>query len=322
MGKFDFDVAKMVANGVVIPYEARDNVYNWLYAQQEAMWDDYNAKVDSGAFANWDERQAAKQACYDFQDQVYKYKDVLSNKDLPSFATKYQELKTTYAERSYIENSDGSHTPISNFDRIVDQIASGFDSENSNLGKTDSEKYATGRIPSSMSALLGISEPDRTDNKGWNYEQTPDWYNADLYNPESMKAYGYTPTSNTPEGYAPTIGQRGTVSIQEGSSWKAPTQNSSNGSGSSNNTSSLKNRDTTTSNSGRRYTYYRRSSGGSGGGRSYSSKISIYSRPASSLSTDRPATMYSKNRNYTKYDYLRPDFETKGSRDAYKRSDI
>lgn len=312
MGKFNFDVAEMKANGVVIPYEARDNVYNWLYAQQEAMWDDYNAKVDRGEFANWDERQAAKQACYDFQDQVYKYKDVLSNKDLPSFATKYQELKTTYAERSYIENEDGSHTPISNFDRIADQFLSGFNPDNSILGKTDSEKYATGRIPSSMSALLGMSEPDRTDGKGWNYEQTPDWYNSELYNPESMEAYGYTPSSNVPEGYAPTIGQRATVSINETSSWKPPKQDSESSSSPSNKTSI----GTTTSNSGRKYSY-RKSSGGP-----YSSRISLYSHPASSLSTDRPATMYSKNRNYTRYDYLRPDFETKGSRDAYKRSDI
>lgn len=312
MGKFNFDVAEMKANGVVIPYEARDNVYNWLYAQQEAMWDDYNAKVDRGEFANWDERQAAKQACYDFQDQVYKYKDVLSNKDLPSFATKYQELKTTYAERSYIENEDGSRTPISNFDRIADQLLSGFNPDNSILGKTDSEKYATGRIPSSMSALLGMSEPDRTDGKGWNYEQTPDWYNSELYNPESMEAYGYTPSSNVPEGYAPTIGQRATVSINETSSWKPPKQDSDSSSSPSNKTSI----GTTTSNSGRKYSY-RKSSGGS-----YSSRISLYSHPASSLSTDRPATMYSKNRNYTRYDYLRPDFETKGSRDAYKRSDI
>lgn len=311
MGKFDFDVATMVANGVVIPYEARDNVYNWLYSQQEAMWDDYNAKVDRGEFANWDERQAAKQACYDFQDQVYKYKDVLSNKDLPSFATKYQELKTTYADRSYIENEDGSHTPISNFDRIADQILSGFNPDNSILGKTGSEKYATGRIPSSMSALLGMSEPDRTDGKGWNYEQTPDWYNSELYNPESMEAYGYTPSSNVPDGYAPTIGQRGTVSIKETSSWKAPKQESNSSSSSSSKAST----GTTTSSSGQKYSY--KKSGGS-----YSGKISIYSRPASSLNTDRPATMYSKSRNYTKYDYLRPDFETKGSRDAYKRSDI
>ena len=65
--------------------------------------------------------------------------------------------------------------------------------------------------------------------------------------------------------------------------------------------------------------YYR--SGGSGG--SYERNPSIYSHAPSSLNTDKPATMYSKTpASYARFDYLRPDVQTKGSREAYKRSDF
>lgn len=72
--------------------------------------------------------------------------------------------------------------------------------------------------------------------------------------------------------------------------------------------------------------YYPRSYGYSrsygGGGSSYEYNPKIYSNPAYSLSADRPATMYSKIPYSTTFDYLNPNFETKGSREAYKRSDI
>lgn len=320
MGKFNFDAGLMADNAVVIPYDARDNVYNYLKAQKEAMWDEYNRKVEAGEYANWTERSEAKQACYDFQDQVSKYIDVLYDKSIPTFATKYQDLKTTYHERSYTEDENGSRTPMSNVDRIISNISSFINGTESNA---KSESYATGRIPSSVSPLLGLTEPDRTDGQGWNYEQTPDWYSEDSTNADLMRdAFGYEGSLSSPYGSAPTIGKRATVSLDQGETWKDPDSRGEGTSSSSSSPSSSPSSPgfgTTTSNSGRSYTYYRRSSGSGGG---YSSKISIYSRPASSLSADRAATMYSKNRNYTKYDYIRPDFETKGSRDAYKRSDI
>lgn len=69
---------------------------------------------------------------------------------------------------------------------------------------------------------------------------------------------------------------------------------------------------------GRSYGYSRRSGGGGGGG-GYSPNI--YSRlPNTYLPS--PRTMYAERIYNANYDYLRPNFETKGSREAYKRSDI
>lgn len=71
---------------------------------------------------------------------------------------------------------------------------------------------------------------------------------------------------------------------------------------------------------GYRYrSYGRGGGGGGGGGGGYSPNI--YSRlPNSYMPSAR--TMYSERVYDPSYDYLRPNFETKGSREAYKRSDI
>lgn len=69
--------------------------------------------------------------------------------------------------------------------------------------------------------------------------------------------------------------------------------------------------------SGRPWSYGRRSGGGGGGGYS----PNLYSRlPNLYMPTVR--TMYGERVYDPSYDYLRPNFETKGSREAYKRSDI
>ena len=62
--------------------------------------------------------------------------------------------------------------------------------------------------------------------------------------------------------------------------------------------------------------------GWGGGGGSFSNPPKIYSRPAYSLNTDKPAGIYSKNPSYTRFDYLRPKVLTKGSREAYRREDF
>lgn len=69
---------------------------------------------------------------------------------------------------------------------------------------------------------------------------------------------------------------------------------------------------------GYRYGYSRRSGGGGGGG-GYTPNI--YSRMPS-VNMPYASTMYAERVYAPNYDYLRPNFETKGSREAYKRSDI
>lgn len=64
---------------------------------------------------------------------------------------------------------------------------------------------------------------------------------------------------------------------------------------------------------------YRRSSGGGGGG--YSSAPDIYYRN-NTPNTPNASTIRRTSRAKEDMDYLRPNFETKGSREAYKRGDI
>lgn len=69
----------------------------------------------------------------------------------------------------------------------------------------------------------------------------------------------------------------------------------------------------------RSYGGYRRGGRGGGGGGGYSPNI--YSR-VPNVYPNGARVMYSERIYDPNYDYLRPNFETKGSREAYKRSDI
>lgn len=68
---------------------------------------------------------------------------------------------------------------------------------------------------------------------------------------------------------------------------------------------------------GRSYGYRRGGGGGGGGGYS----PNLYSR-LPNVNMPYASNMYSERIYSPNYDYLRPNFETKGSREAYKRSDI
>lgn len=69
------------------------------------------------------------------------------------------------------------------------------------------------------------------------------------------------------------------------------------------------------------YSYGRKNRGGSGGGGGSSYNPKIYSN-GRVLSFDKAATMYSKQPYSASSNYLRPSFETKGSREAYRREDF
>lgn len=71
---------------------------------------------------------------------------------------------------------------------------------------------------------------------------------------------------------------------------------------------------------GNRYSSNSYSSGGSGGSSAnYSPKI--YNMKGGSLSVNKPASMYTKTPYSANKSYLSPDFQTAGSRNAYKRSE-
>lgn len=59
---------------------------------------------------------------------------------------------------------------------------------------------------------------------------------------------------------------------------------------------------------------------GGGGRRAFAPRI--YSNEAVSLNPDRPKTIFNQNLDHTKFDFLRPEFRTKGSREAFQREDF
>jgi hypothetical protein len=73
------------------------------------------------------------------------------------------------------------------------------------------------------------------------------------------------------------------------------------------------------SNANKGYTPYRYSGGSGGGGGGYTP--SIYSR-VPNVYSQTPRTMNADRLYGTQFDYLRPSFETKGSRESYKREDF
>ena len=319
MEKFDFDAEKMAANGVVIPSSARTNCSNYIRALIQQNQDDFSSMKADGKFANYTEQNEAYQNMKAANNTLYGYINILWNKNIGTFPDKYQNLQSTYHKRSYIEDGEGNKTPISNTRRTLLDLKDLFTKSDSHTG---SESYATGRLPTSLSPLLDVYEPDSTDGKSWNHEETPSYYDADLTDTNLMKeAFGYEGKGSS-GNHVPTVGRRATKTIKSDFDWDGGEKSDSSETAPKATTPTSNNLTTTKSYGGRSYSYSSRRYSGRSGGGSYGGKVSIYSRPASSLSTDRPATMYSKNRNYTKYDYLRPDFETKGSRDAYKRSDI
>lgn len=82
-------------------------------------------------------------------------------------------------------------------------------------------------------------------------------------------------------------------------------------------TSNEKNKNTTSGG----YSSSRRSGGRSGGGGGGGSYPNIYSR-VSKLNISSPRVPTSSSTRDTQFDYLRPGWETKGSRESYKRSDF
>ena len=257
-------------------------------------------------------------------------KDRLSDNRIPYSPMKYNQWETDWNAR-YVWSDSGE--AASAFDYLL------------NPGKVEKEWYASGDHKTSIIPWLEVD--DRYNGYA---SQTPaGWWNENLSSPERMKELygdatletGMFAGENVYElaggdaamfgdgGWKnqPTAGQRALVPVIDYSdkpklldgnrddAWRGDLGDLGKKSTEDTQipTNSLYNRY-----GGSGGSYYR--SGGGGGGSSY--KPNIYSKPAYSLNADKPATMYAKVPYSSRFDYLRPGFETKGSREAYKRQDI
>lgn len=327
----------MIDNGIVIPYVSRYYVTSYLYACQNANWNAfYERQYSKGGFSSQDERQEASDEVQQKNAALNEQIKAIQDSRLPYSPYTLNRYETDYWKYYYTENESGERTP-------TDPLAYWYHHDILHDPNYHEEYYASGDHKSSLNPFLMVD----TDNIGtYDRQKKTPWYNEDgKLNKEQLLAdigdeviesgqFKGQKLADVIGGqladqddWVPTTGSRASVYVNN--PWETdhewPGKKDSNlftgnlGENGKNKTSEEwkeSNKSATNpSSAGWGYTSSRRYSGSS-------RAASIYSRPASSLNADRAATMYSKNRNYTRYDYLRPDFETKGSRDAYKRSDI
>ena len=329
----------IAADGIVIPYTARQAAYDYLFAQINAIDNQRSADFATpGMYTqnglSYEENKLARDQRVDTDRQqkniLYAMKDRLSDNRIPYSPMKYNQWETDWNAR-YVWNDSGEAAGA--FDYLL------------NPGKVEKEWYASGDHKTSIIPWLEVD--DRYNGYA---SQTPaGWWNENLSSPERMKELygdatletGMFAGENVYElaggdaamfgdgGWKnqPTAGQRALVPVIDYSdkpklldgnrddAWRGNLGDLGKKSTEDTQipTNSLYNRY-----GGSGGSYYR--SGGGGGGSSY--KPNIYSKPAYSLNADKPATMYAKVPYSSRFDYLRPGFETKGSREAYKRQDI
>ena len=291
------DMASLYKEGFVLSSDTRAYVATVIwdaYYKVKSQWDQMTADGDfdfkvlgDGDWSLGQQRYAKLKSAYNEELQYYKslYYDKLYSDELNKGLAKYNRYNTTYSQDS---NGDWYATGFRRFANILPV------------------SYA----PGETTAEGGYQPVMSREN---------DWATQSVVTGKST-------------------GQRALIPMQEGS-FDVPAFESWSGNGDGTGYSSNYRGSTTTSrpnkNAGSGYPYgyrsygYSRRSGGSGGG-GYSRRSggsggggskTIYSR-LPSINMNGARTMDTTKLSDANYDYLRPGFETKGSREAYKRSDI
>lgn len=353
METYDGNAKDMAADGIVIPYEARNFTDQYIKAKINMLWNNYNDRVNTvGEFSHngldYYENQQRKNEFYnETYEQVTYWKNLLDNtlweNSIPFSPYVYNRWETDYETR-YVWKDSGEPATRSDYLNPL---------SNHNV---DVVYYASGDHKSSIIPFLQV------DNMWNTYDaQTPvAWYDPEHTNMEDLErlyadmvdAEGnpVTVPSGANEGMTPweVLTGNGAVLQGDGSNWdqipvfgqrahiaeNEPYVDADTvaydaadlWTGDIGEAGLYKDADSFKSNSNPGYgsgSYW----GGYSSGRSYSSGGSgynpkIYSNPAYSLSSDKPSTMYSKIPYSTYFDYIRPDFQTQGSRYAYSRSEI
>lgn len=334
----EYDDPRIIAAmGVCIPYQARQNTVDYLGAQINAI---INERADrlatpgefSGNGKSWEENNLAKQQLFEEsgkQIQILKQiQNRLWDSRIPYSPSVYNQWQTDW-RTSYKWNDSGE--PATEIEYYL------------NPGKIERTLFASGDHKSSILPFLEVDDRYNTYDA-----QTPVQWQDSLTDIEAMRElYGdatveggiydgqkiidiLTAQGKTLEGNGENwnntllTGQRALV--PEAPDYKKTKLLDPNRDDAWNPLGDIgkarEDQPDAYKAVGGGYSGYRGgySRGGGGGGSSYNPNI--YSRPAYSLNADKPATMYAKIPSYSRFDYLRPGFETKGSREAYKRQDI
>lgn len=353
METYDGNAKAIAADGIVIPYEARNYTDQYIKSIINMLWNEYNDRVNTaGEFSNnglsYYENQQRKNEFYnETYEKVNYWNNLLDNTlwedSIPYSPYVYNRWETDYEQRYVWKDSGEPATRLDYLNPLVNH-------------NVEVVYYASGDHKSSIVPFLQV------DNQWNTYDaQTPvAWYDPEYTNMEDLeRLYAnmvdeegnpITVPSGANEGMTPweVLTGDGAVLQGDGSNWdQIPVfgqrahvaENESYidaetvaydaadlWTGDIGDAGLYKDADSFKSSSNPSYgtnSYW----GGYSSGKSYSSGGSgynpkIYSNAAYSLSSDKPSTMYSKIPYSTYFDYLKPDFQTQGSRYAYTRSEI
>lgn len=277
------NMEELYQSGFYIPYKTKLYCSNIIKAQIKSLEDTYSTMKANGDLDYYILGEGDFLTGEKRAGEIYK-----------EYTDQKRNLQNLYYDKLWSEPMRRSKTVYNRFNTSYTQDANG-------------EWYATGFMDNLSLLPFKTAQGDLT-NPGGTAGKEGDWSTLSILNGEPLgeRALVAVDTSNvqTPD-LDEFDGDFKNMSLGNG-------DNSSGDNGSLGNNSAA-----TMSTSG--YPGYYRSGGGSGG--SGGSSPNIYSR-VSKLNPSSPRTMNPSRTYSSNFDYLRPDWETKGSRDSNKRSDI
>lgn len=285
------DLDQLAAQGWMIDYSTREYVSKTLWDQYHYLQELHNEWIQNGGknydnYADWDTGMAIvsqqESAFYDDLQNIKTLYQKLWDPTLTTGLQAYNRYKTTYQQDA---NGEWYASGFANSPFSIMP----FDTQRGeNMGKENdwaTRSIVTGESTGQRALVAaGTSAVDVPAIETWAADEAGESY-SDMA--------------------ADTVGDLAGQELDAGSNnWNNMSNGGANG-------------------YGKRYysrSYGYRRSGGGGGGSSYSPKIYSNLPNVSNISSPR---VMSYSRSYTtNYDYLRPSFETKGSRESYKREDI
>lgn len=278
---------------------------NWYYGLQEDGWFDYYT-LGNGDFQAGQQMAASIKSEWINQKKAWSdfyYKKV---RELPNSIAKYNRYNTTYEKDVYGEVYASGYRP-----QGVLPFVSAPGTTTSPEGTAGYENdfmsvsSVTG-LPLNQRALIPTEaggeampalEAFSGDGNGSGYSQLYNsWYGSDGTTNEGGSLPSDLANNGLPGSNIGTPTVKNSTPQASGSSKKSSSRSRGGGGG-----------------------YRRRGGGGGGGG--YSSTPNIYARYQAPYAVSANV-MGRVNRSRSNFDYLRPSWETKGSREAYKREDI
>ena len=277
------DMTELRASGWVLPYDTRAYVSKLLWDQIHYL---------DNAWSNWVEEEA-----YDFT--------VLGGGDFGYGRQLYEQAKQAY-------NEDRQHL-MDIYNKLWDDaLSTGITQYNRYNTTYQQDAYGDWYATGFRKGLLWNAAPGTVSDPGPTMGVTGSWETPAYANPEVSAGGRALVPIDTVYTDTPAISTWSEDGNGEGySDMVALTMGALAG-----------NETGPNSKSGRPSygSYYSRSyGGGGGGGGGY--RPNIYSR-LPNVNMPYASNMYAERLYDPNYDYLRPNFETKGSREAYKRSDI